>query len=136
VTRVSESSFTRVLDRIVTLRDLDATWLTVASELLRFAAGNMPSASSWAGLPPGEPHATVIVTAAVARAALAAATPNASEAAKLSFAAKTEREILRSVALQQLAEAPFDQQMSEATTALGLAEAIDGLTGHTFVQAR
>jgi hypothetical protein len=130
---VIESPFTRVLDRIVNLRDLDATWLTVASELLRFAAGNMPSASSWAGLPPGEPHATVVVTSAVARAALAAATPNASDDSKLSFAAKNEREILRSVAIQQLAEAPFDQQMNEATTALGLAEAIDGVTGHTFM---
>jgi hypothetical protein len=127
------SAFTRLLDGIVALRDLDATWLTVAGELLRFAEENMPPASSWAGLAPGQPDGTVVLVSAVTQAALATITREVSEGSKLSFATEEERETLRSVALAQLAEAPFDRAMNEATTAIGIAEAIDDLTGHTFM---
>lgn len=130
---MTESAFTRLLDGIAALRDLDATWLSIASELLRFAAGNMPRASSWAGLTPGQPEGAVIVASAAAQSALAAMSTEASEDSRLSFATEKERQMLRVVALALIAEAPFDQTMNEATTALGLAEAIDVLTGHTFM---
>lgn len=130
---MTESAFTRLLDGIVALRDLDATWLSIASELLRFAERNAPAGSSWDGLAPGQPNGAVVVVSAAAQAALAAIRTEASDDGGLSFATKEERETLRSAALTLLAEAPFDQAMNEATTAVGLAEAIDILTGYTFM---
>jgi hypothetical protein len=115
------------------LRDLDATWLIVASEFLRFAEENMPPASSWVGLASGQPDGHVALVSAVAQAALTTITREVSEGSKLSFATEEEREALRSVALAQLAGAAFDRAMNEATTAIGIAEAIDDLTGHTFM---
>ncbi|OQZ88482.1 hypothetical protein BST11_22680 [Mycobacterium alsense] len=126
-------AFTRLLDRIVDLGDLDAAWLRIVTDLLRFVAENMPAASSWTGLDPNEPDARILRTSGAAREALNAFATNAPEEGKLSFATKQEREVLRSVALKELAHAPFDEAMNVAATALGLAEAIDGLTGHTFM---
>jgi hypothetical protein len=128
-----KSPFTRLLDSIVELVDIDATWFRVATELLRFVAENMPAASSWNGLPGNEPDARVLLISGVARKALKEIATNVPEEGKLSFATKQERETLRAVAIEQLADAPFDESMNVAATALGLAEAIDGLTGHTFM---
>jgi hypothetical protein len=130
---IPESAFTRLINRIVDLADLDATWLSVATELLRFVAENLPAAPSWADLPPREPDATVVLISGVAREALAHIGSDVPAQGRLSFAAKPDRETLRCVAIGQLTQAPFDQSMNEAAVALGLAEAIDGLSGHTFM---
>lgn len=127
------SAFTRLLDKIVDLADLEATWWHIATELLRFIAHNMPSAASWDALEPFEPDSTVAATSGAVREALAKLAWIPPAEGKLSYTTKQERETLRSVALRQLAEAPFDQSMNEAATALGTAEAIDGLAGHTFM---
>ncbi len=128
-----ESNFTRLLKKIVDLEDIDATWWRIASELLRFAAENMPTATSWDNLPPNQPDATVLLISGAAREALKDTANNVPEEGKLSFAAKQERETLQAVAIEQAAHAPFDESMNVVATALGLAEAIDGLTGHTFM---
>ena len=128
-----ESAFTALLDRIVNMNDSDATWLSIATEFLRFVAGKMPAGSSWDDLAPGEPNATVTSISFAVRTALAAITTNAGENIRLSNASDEERKVLRSVAIAELADGPFDQAMNEAATALGLAEAIDGLAGHTFM---
>ena len=91
----------------------------------------MPSAASWDALEPFEPDSTVAATSGAVREALAKLAWIPPAEGKLSYTTKQERETLRSVALRQLAEAPFDQSMNEAATALGTAEAIDGLAGHT-----
>jgi hypothetical protein len=126
---MDEGSALRVLlDGVVELPDLTATWLSIATELLRFAAAHMPSSSSWEGLAPGEPEDTLIVVSAAAQAAL---TVDAEP--QLSHATKHDRATLRTVGLQQLADAPFHADLNEATVALGLADAIDSLVGHTFL---
>lgn len=118
-----------LLDGVVELPDLTATWISIATDLLRFAAAHMPSSSSWEGLAPGEPEGTLIVVSAAAQAAL-----TVDREPKLSHATKHDREALRTVGLGQLAGAPFDADMNEATVALGLADAIDSFVGHTFLQ--
>ena len=115
------------------LADLEATWWHIATELLRFIAHNMPSAASWDALEPFEPDSTVAATSGAVREALAKLAWIPPAEGKLSYTTKQERETLRSVALRRLAEAPFDQSMNEAATALGTARAIDRLAGHTFM---
>lgn len=122
------SALRLLLDGVVDLPDLSAAWLSIATELLRFAAAHMPSSSSWDGLAPGEPEDTLIVVSAAAQAAL-----TVDPGPKLSHATKHDRETLRTVGLEQLDEAPFDADMNQATVALGLADAIDNLVGHTFL---
>ncbi len=117
-----------VLDGVVDLPDLSATWLAIATELLCFAAAHMPSSSSWDGLAPGEPEDTLIVVSAAAQAVL-----TVDPGPTLSHATRHDRETLRAVGLEQLDDAPFDADMNEATVALGLADAIDSLVGHTFL---
>lgn len=117
-----------LLDGVVDLPVLRASWLSIVTELLRFAAAHMPSSSSWDGLAPGEPEDTLIIVSSAAQAAL-----NVDSGPRLSHATKRDRETLRTVGLEQLVEAPFDADMNEATVALGLADAIDNLVGHTFL---
>jgi hypothetical protein len=130
---LTESAFTRLLDAIVALPYLDATWWNIASELLRFAEENQPSGTSWDGLMPREPEGAVVVVSAAAQSALRSIATDASGGPQLSYATKQERETLREAALAQLADAPFDQAMNEAATAIGLADAIDVLIGETFM---
>ncbi|MDI6630681.1 hypothetical protein QYF68_04625 [Mycolicibacterium austroafricanum] len=117
-----------LLDGVVELSDLRASWLFIVTELLRFAAAHMPPSSSWDGLAPGEPEDTLIVVSAATQAVL-----TVDPEPKLSLATKHDRETLRTVGLEQLADTPFDADMNEATVALGLADAIDNLVGHTFL---
>jgi len=120
---------------------LDATWFRVACELLRFAAANMPSGSSREGLAPGQPEATLVVASSVAKAAFSSIRTVGSGAVdsgeiKLSHASKEDRERLRTIGgglLTLLADEPFNVAMKETTVALGLAEALDELTSHTFM---
>lgn len=122
------SALRLLLDGVVDLPDLNATWLSIATELLRFAAAHIPSSSSWDGMAPGEPEDTLIVVSATAQTGL-----TVDPGPKLSLATKRDRETLRTVGLEQLADAPFDADINEATVALGLADAIDNLVGHTFL---
>jgi hypothetical protein len=131
-----EAALRRLLDGVVSLSDLDASWLRIATDLLRFSADHVPDAMSWEGLPPSEPHATVVTISALARLELAKISPGVFENLaddETSFATHAEREALRTVGLSQLVDPELGPAMNIAATALGLAEAIDGLAGATFM---
>ncbi|MFE0748327.1 hypothetical protein [Gordonia sp. NPDC058843] len=122
--------------------DLDATWLNVAVELLKYCSENTAGSDTWANLDPGEPFDTIASIHAGALAAMFAADPtlrvlatqDSGDVRPLSFMSRASRKALcefgRHAVGQKSSNTP---RMHALAVARGMAECLDEFAGDTYL---
>lgn len=136
------ASFAAMIDRVVEMPDLDATWLAVSAELLRYCAETPASTDEWAGLAPGEPFDTIAAMHVGALAAMVTAEPGLRDllgdapetVVRLSIMSRATRNALRAFATREaIPNGSLPPRLHLLAVARGIAESIDELAGDTYV---
>jgi hypothetical protein len=139
-----EIAWTMMFETLISMEDIDATWLAIATELLSFCAQFPPSAEIWGRPPAGEPWGTILAIEASATSVLKAVDPelfanlddeDADDTDALSYATPEHIEALHQYAEIELSDGPFlNRRLSLVAVARALAGAIDNLVGNTYIE--